>query len=54
MPIVTFFIVWFVIMKIIKDYEPIHKQIERIDNNPCCTVKSDKWKREHPEWKGGL
>jgi len=54
MQIITFFIVWYVVMKMSLDYEPINKRIERMDNNPCCTVKSDKWKREHPEWKGGL
>lgn len=33
------------------NYEPMHKRIERMDNDPNNDIKSDKWRRAHPEWK---
>lgn len=52
MQIAFFIIVMVVLFKMIADYEPYYKKVQRMDNNPNNSVKSDKWLKEHPEWKG--
>ena len=52
MQIVCFFIVFYVVMKMLSDYEPTQKRINRMDNDPNCSFKSDKWLKQHPEWEG--
>ena len=47
MQIVSFLIVWWVIMKMLWEYESPEQKIRRMDNDPSCTLKSDRWKREH-------
>ena len=52
MQIITFLVVAYVVFKMLWNYESTDQKIRRMDNDPNCTLKSDKWKREHPEWKG--
>ena len=47
MQIVTLLIVLCVVMKMIWNYESPYQKIKRMDNNPNCSLKSDRWKREH-------
>lgn len=52
MQIIVFFVVWWVVMKMLLEYESFDQKVKRMDNNPNCSLKSDRWLREHPEWKG--
>jgi hypothetical protein len=47
MQIITFLIVAYVVIKMLCEYESPDQKIRRMDNDPNCTLKSDKWKREH-------
>ncbi len=47
MQIITFVIVLCVVIKIILEYESPDQKIRRMDNDPNCSLKSDRWKREH-------
>lgn len=47
MQVILLMIVFAVMFKVLKSYEPTHKKIQRMDNDPNCTIKSDKWYREH-------
>ena len=47
MQIIVFFVVWYVVMKMIWNYESPYQKIRRMDNDSSCSLKSDKWKREH-------
>ena len=47
MQIITFFIVYYVVMKMLWNYESPDQKITRMDNDPNCSLKSDRWKREH-------
>lgn len=44
MPLI--FIVVIIIMGLCK-HDSTMKTIKKMDENPCCTVKSDDWKRKH-------
>jgi hypothetical protein len=30
------------------------KKVRENDNNPYCSIKSDPWLKQHPEWKGRI
>ena len=51
MQIVTFLIVCWIVIKMLLEYESPHQKIRRMDNDPSCTLKSDRWIREHPAGK---
>ena len=47
MEVVTFLIVCWIVIKMLLEYESPHQKIKRMDNDSSCSLKSDKWKREH-------
>ena len=47
MQIIAFIIVYWVVMKMLVGYESTDQKIRRMDNDPSCSLKSDRWKREH-------
>ena len=52
MEVVTFLIVCWIVIKMLLEYESPHQKIRRMDNDPSCSLKSDKWIKEHPaEWE---
>lgn len=51
MQVLTFIVVA-VVIKMVVAYKPLNKRIEDADNNPNNSVKSDRYLKTHPEWKG--
>ena len=49
MQIVSFVIVFYVVIKMLLEYESPYQKIRRMDNDPSCSIKSDRWKREHEQ-----
>lgn len=49
MQIIVFFVVWYIVIKMLLEYESPYQKIRRMDNDPSYTLKSDRWIREHPE-----
>lgn len=49
MQVITFFIVAYVVFKMLMDYESTDQKFRRMDNDPNCTLKSNKWIASHPE-----
>lgn len=47
MQVIVFFVVWYVVMKMLLEYESPYQKIRRMDSDPNCSLKSDKWKHEH-------
>ena len=47
MQIISFIIVWYVVIKMLINHESFSQKVKRMDNDPSCSLKSDKWKREH-------
>lgn len=47
MGIICLPIVIWALFSILKDYEPWDKKVKRMDNDPNCRLKSDKWLKEH-------
>jgi hypothetical protein len=47
MQIILLVTVLCVIFKLIAEYEPMNKRINKMDNDPTCSIKSNKWHREH-------
>ena len=52
MQIITFLIIAYVVFKMLLDYESFDQKVKRMDNDPSCSLKSDKWIASHPkEWE---
>ena len=49
MQVVVFFIIYYVVIKMLLEHESTDQKIRRMDNDPNCSLKSDKWKHEHGE-----
>lgn len=47
MQVIAVIAVIVVVALILADYEPINKRIDKMDNDPNNSVKSNKWHREH-------
>jgi len=47
MYIIPLIIVYWTVMKMLAEYESTNQKIRRMDNDPNCSIKSDRWKREH-------
>ena len=52
MQIITLIVVLVVVFRMLADYKPINKRIEEADNDPNNSIKSNKYLKAHPEWKG--
>jgi len=52
MQVIVLIIVIVVVASMLADYKPLNKRIKESDNDPNNSVKSDKYLKAHPEWKG--
>ena len=44
-------VIWAIFSKLLA-YESFDHKVKRMDNDPSCSLKSNKWLAQHPEWKG--
>jgi len=44
-------VIWALFSKL-SEYESWDQKVKRMDNDPSCSLKSNKWLVQHPEWKG--